>query len=170
LAEFDGVGQKTLLTSLLFDRLRVASAYELMGKYYSGECSRDHLAGLSLCVSEAAEDGDPVAVRILQQAGQDLARFARSIITLLFPLAAPLLPGGSKFLVCYSGGVFRSRIALASFRDTVLSVYAQVEICPSLLSPVLGSLLLAYRAAGVGTSFEISSRWAAQMSDLRETT
>jgi hypothetical protein len=84
-AEFDGFGQKTQLTPVLFGRLGVNSPHELMAKYYSGQWSRDHLAGLAGWVHEAAEGGDLVAQTVLREAGRELAELALAVISLLFP-------------------------------------------------------------------------------------
>src|SRR5438874_1697660 len=57
-AELDGLGGPTSLTPMFLNRLGVPSAYKLMEKYYSGEWSRDHMAGLAVWVNEAAVAGD----------------------------------------------------------------------------------------------------------------
>lgn len=161
-AQHDGTGQSTALTPLLFNRLSVKSAYELMAKYYSGEFSRDHLAGLASWVNEAAESGDAVALEILRKAGRDLAQYAVDIISLLFPKqdAKRVCDRDiADFVVCFTGGVFHSRYVLDSFTEGLRKKVSEVEIRPALLPPVFGSLLLAYRAAGIGIPPEISSRW-----------
>jgi N-acetylglucosamine kinase-like BadF-type ATPase len=167
-AEHDGIGLKTILTPMLFDRLSVSSASELMAKYYSGDFSRDHLAGLAAWVNEAAESGDTVAAEMLRKAGIDLAKFAVAIISLLFSPQA-----GSEgraaditgFLVCFTGGVFRSKYVLSSFENHVLAEFPEVDIRPALLPPVFGSLLLAYRAGGLRIPTDVTRRWSSRDSD-----
>lgn len=150
-AEYDRSGPKTTLTPMLFERLSVNSPYQLTEKYYAGTLSRYHLAGLSAWVDEAARQGDEVARDILQEAGRDLTRFAQAIVTLLFPRPADAGHGASeqKFPVCYSGGAFQSEFVLASFSERVSKSDRRAEVRPGLLPPALGSLLLAYRDAGV---------------------
>lgn len=162
-AQHDGIGQKTVLTPMLFYRLSVKSAYELMAKYYSGEFSRDHLAGLAAWVNEAAESGDTVALGILRKAGRDLAQYAVDIMSLLFPEQDANRDRNrdvADFIVCFTGGVFHSRYVLDSFTEGVRKKVPGVEIRPAALPPVFGSLLLAYRAAGIRIPPEISARWA----------
>ena len=161
LAEFDRMAPKTLLTPMLFERLSATSPYQLTEKYYSGALSRDHLAGLSVWVDEAARQGDKVAQQILRDAGRDLARFAQSVIALVFPHFddAAHRASETKFLVCYAGGAFQSECLLASFTDSVTDGDRRAEVRAALLPPVLGSLLLAYRAAGVELPPSAVSSW-----------
>lgn len=161
LAEYDRMGPKTLLTPMLFEQLAVTSPYKLIEKYYAGTFTRDHLAGLSMQVDEAARQGDKVAQEILRQAGHELAQYARAVVALLFP--HPQDPAhrvsGQKFLVCYAGGVFKSNLLVKSFTNSVTSSDRRAEVRPALLPPVLGSLLLAYRAGGVKLPNSAVSDW-----------
>lgn len=104
LGAFDQTGEAKQLTPMFFKRLHVSSAYELKDMYYSGCFTRDHLAGLSIWVNEAAEAGDFVVRHILCSAGEELARLALAILSLLFapadPSGGPLLPS-EGLLVCY---------------------------------------------------------------------
>jgi N-acetylglucosamine kinase-like BadF-type ATPase len=159
LAEFDKIGPPSKLTPLLFERLGVRSAYELKDRYYSGAFSRDHLAGLSVWVDEMAEMGDPVCERVLKIAGNDLAQHASLLVARLFRQE-----GYSKASACpvvsYTGGVFRSRLVRETFERAILEQYPYLQVRPPLLPPVFGSLLLAYRSAGVVIPREQMSRWA----------
>lgn len=161
LGEYDRMAPKTILTSMLFERLEVESPYQLTERYYAGTLSRDHLAGLSVWVDEAARRGDKVAQKILQRAGRDLAGYAQSVIGLIFPRHQDSASVGaeSKFLVCYSGGAFQSGFVLASFSERVSASDRRAEIRPAALPPVLGSLLLAYRSAGIELPPGAISAW-----------
>ena len=161
LAEYDHMAPRTILTPMLFERLDVTSPYQLTEKYYAGTLSRDHLAGLSLWVNEAAEQGDKAAQNILRHAGHDLARLAQSVFSLVFPPSGDAAHRSSeaKFLVCYAGGAFQSKFVLESFSDSVSNSDRRAEVRPALLPPVLGSLLLAYRSAGVELPRNAVSGW-----------
>lgn len=161
LAEYDRMARKTMLTPMLFERLSVTSPYQLTEKYYAGTLSRNHLAGLSVWVDEAARQGDEVAEQILRDAGRDLARFAEAVITLIFPRPADAAQGAGepKFLVCHAGGAFQSQFVLASFSESVSSYNRRAEVRPALLPPVLGSLLLAYRSAGIDLPRNTVNSW-----------
>lgn len=161
LAEYDRMGPKTILTPMLFERLAVASPYQLIEKYYAGTLTRDHLAGLSVQVDEAARQGDKVAEEILREAAHELAQYARAVIALIFPRSDDPSHRASeqKFLVCYAGGVFQSELLVKSFSDAVTRSDRRAEVRPALLAPVFGSLLLAYRAAGVELPRAAVSSW-----------
>jgi N-acetylglucosamine kinase-like BadF-type ATPase len=161
LAEYDRMAPKTLLTPMLFERLSVTSPYQLTEKYYAGTLSREHLAGLSLWVNEAAEQGDSVAREILREAGGDLARLAQAVIALVFPRSEDAAQRSSelKFLVCHAGGAFQSEFVLKSFTDSVCENDRRAEVRPALLPPVLGSLLLAYRDARVELPRNVTAGW-----------
>ncbi|HKT12314.1 MAG TPA: BadF/BadG/BcrA/BcrD ATPase family protein [Terriglobia bacterium] len=162
LAEYDRTGPKTVLTPMLFEPLAVTSPYQLIEKYYAGTLTRDHLAGLSVQVDEAARQGDDVAQAILREAARHLAEYARAVIALIFPHSddPAHMAVGQKFLVCYAGGVFQSELLVQSFADFVIRDDHRAEVRPALLPPVLGSLLLAYRAAGVEPPPNAVSSWA----------
>ncbi len=151
-SETGSCGRKTLITRLLFERLGVASAHQLMAKYYAGQWSHAHLAGLSRWVGEGAESGDEVACAILANAGGQLAQLASTLIMHLFQ-------GAAAPRVSYTGGVFESRFVLSAFRQSLLNQCPTAQIHPPLLSPVLGSLLLAYRSAGIEISRETLKSW-----------
>jgi N-acetylglucosamine kinase-like BadF-type ATPase len=145
-------GRPTRITSMFFERLGISSAQELMAKYYSAEWPREHLAGLARWVDEAGENGDEVARAILTSAGNHLALLAATVISYLFP--QPAAPA-----VSYTGGVFKSRFVLCAFKRAVLDRCPTVVVQPPILSPVLGSLLLAYRSAGIEMSRDTLKSW-----------
>jgi len=159
-AELDGVGEATQLTRMFLDRLGVDSAYALMEKYYSGEWSRDHMAGLAVWVSEAAAAGDRAAQSILEDAGTQLARFAIGIFSVLFKPRRPTQAGPAETpIISYTGGVFENQTVLSAFRRSIHKAPLEARVEPPLLPPVFGSLLLAYRAAGVKCSEAMRKGW-----------
>src|SRR5690348_4598266 len=162
LAEYDRMAPHTILSPMLFERLSVASPYQLTERYYARTLSRDHLAGLSVWVDEAARQGDKIAVEILQDAGRDLARLALAVVSLAFGRSggANRRISGPEFLVCYAGGAFQSELVLASFREGVSTSEPRAEVRSALLPPALGSLLLAYRDAGVELPSGAVRNWA----------
>ena len=171
-AQSDGFRPPTELTPVFFTRLGVSSASDLMAKYYAGEWSRDHLASLSLWVNEAAAAGDSVARCILRESGRQLAALARAVLSLLAPSAvsgATTAQDSDKLLVSYTGGAFKSEFVLASFRESLLGSVPHAIIRPPVFPPVLGSLILAYRSAGMDPPDALLQRWAKSTGDSIET-
>ena len=170
-AEYDGFGEKTRLTSVFRERLGIPNPYDLMDKYYKGEWSHNHLAGLAVSVDEVAEAGDPVAQNILKSAGRILSRFATRLLEILDwggDASAGASSDRKRPAVCYTGGAFESAFVLTSFREAILQKHSQVDIHPPVLPPVLGSLLLAYRSAGVEISQQTRGEWTQSLGKLRE--
>jgi len=167
LAEYDRMAAETILTPMLFERLGVNSPYQLTEKYYAGSLSREHLAGLSLWVDEAARQGDKVSQEILYHAGRDLAHLVQAVSNLVFPhVEDPAeINVTQKFLVCYAGGAFQSSFVTTSFSNSVSEADRRAEVRPALLPPVLGSLLLAYRCAGVELPHGVISAWTKSPED-----
>ena len=116
---------------------------------------------LSVQVDEAARQGDKVAQEILREAAHELAQYATAVIALIFPHSDNPVHRAAeqKFLVCYAGGVFQSDILVKTFTDSVTRSDRRAEVRPALLPPVLGSLLLAYRAAGIEPPRGAMSSW-----------
>lgn len=162
-AQFDGFGDATALTSALFERLDEDSPYNLMAKCYSGEWSHDRLAGLAVCVNDVAQKGDRVAGTILKNAGSHLARLALTIIAHIFP--STRAAGSENLVVSYSGGVFESQIVFSSFQDSIHCECPHAAVLAPRLPPVLGSLILAYRSAGIAVSAASRQRWLEAQQD-----
>lgn len=152
-AEEDSIGPKTRVTRLLLDRIPIRSVSELMEHYYSGALTRDHLASLSVWVAEAAQDSDPVAQAILQEAGDLLAQPVLAMIEHLFPRE-----GGSA-KIYYTGGVFENPLVISAFRNALLNVDPRLEIGRPVFPPVFGSLILAYQSAGITLSETVFQSW-----------
>jgi N-acetylglucosamine kinase-like BadF-type ATPase len=136
----EGWGVPTSLRARLLDHTGTKNVNDLMHRCYTAEFPRPRLASLSILVNHAAEDGEPAALRILDDAARELALLALAVRGQLFPAPEPAL-------VTYSGGVFRSRIILARLRDW-MAAEAGVRVLGPLYGPATGALLEAYSSAG----------------------
>jgi N-acetylglucosamine kinase-like BadF-type ATPase len=136
----EGWGVPTSLRARLLDYTGAKNINDLLHRCYTDEFPRPRVASLSILVNHAAEAGEPAALRILDDAARELALLAVAVRGQLFPAPEPAL-------VTYSGGVFRSRILLARFRDWMASE-ARVRVRGPLYGPAIGALLEAYRATG----------------------
>jgi N-acetylglucosamine kinase-like BadF-type ATPase len=137
----EGWGVPTSLRARLLDATGARDINDLLHRCYTAEFARPRVAGWAILVNHAAESGDPVALEILDTAARELALLAVAVRGQLFA-------AGAETLVTYSGGVFRSRMVLARFRDWLQSE-AGIHVTPPAHAPVIGALLEAYRGAGL---------------------
>lgn len=90
-------------------------------------------AALFPVVLQASEGKDPLALKILEEAGEELAELARIVVERLF--------GKSQVRVAMSGGVFRNSHQV---RETFISrLSSEAIIGSSVVDPVEGALALA---------------------------
>jgi N-acetylglucosamine kinase-like BadF-type ATPase len=136
----EGWGQASIVRDLLLKETGVANANELLHLFYTPEYPRARVASLCPLITNAAEEGDRVALDVIHAAAGDLLKFVEAVYGQLF-LA------GECVAVAYIGGVFQSAPLLTSFTDRVLeSIASRVE--PPRLSPAAGALLKALRMDG----------------------
>jgi N-acetylglucosamine kinase-like BadF-type ATPase len=133
----EGWGPATLLRARLLEASGAASANELLHQFYTIDWARPRIAALAPLVDECAVAGDPVAVAILNRAGQELATFAGAVRRQLFR-------DEEQPRVAYVGGVFRSDFVRERF-----CLLAGENCGPPELGPASGALLEAFRLAGI---------------------
>lgn len=137
----EGWGPSTALYAALLKTSGPHDANELLHSFYTPEWPRPRVAALAKLVDSVALEGDPVARDILASAAQQLATLATSVRCRLFAAGEPVL-------VCYIGGVFRSRLLLERYRQLV-ELEEGVRCQPPRYPPAIGALLEAYRASGI---------------------
>jgi N-acetylglucosamine kinase-like BadF-type ATPase len=109
---------------------------------YSGQISRPQIARLTVPVVAAAQDGDAVARRLLESAGQQLALAALAVVKQLDMTETGLD-------VFPTGGVFEASPILAeAFRDSIAARAPAVSVKNPAFPPIIGGLLLALEAVG----------------------
>jgi N-acetylglucosamine kinase-like BadF-type ATPase len=137
----EGWGPPTTLRDLLLGATGAADANDLMHRFYTQAFPRARIAGLSVLVDQAANNGDEVARQILLNAAQQLATSASTVRAQLFEpeTAVP---------VAYVGGAFRSELLLERFRLLVELESGSHAIAPR-YGPAAGALLQAYTIAGL---------------------
>lgn len=137
----EGWGPATALGRLLLDVTGDANANDLMHRLYTQEWPRPRVASLAKLVDRAAVEGDAVARDILSNAAQQLAMLSVSVRQRLFRPGEPAI-------MCFSGGVFRSRMLLERYRQLVeLEEGSRCE--RPRYDAAAGALLEAYRAGGL---------------------
>ena len=134
----EGWGPPTVLRDVLLDATASPSANHLLHLFYTPEWPRSRVATLAPLVDGAATGGDAVALRILENAAQELAMLAASVRGQLWQ------PGDSVDVV-YIGGVFASRHLLERYR-TLVELEAGNRCSAPLYGPAEGALYEAVRS------------------------
>jgi N-acetylglucosamine kinase-like BadF-type ATPase len=140
----EGWGSPTALRAILLDSTGARNINDLMHRCYTPQFPRPRVASLALLVNYAAENGDPMAQKILGEAARELAQLARAVGSQLFNPQEPVR-------CAYAGGVFHSRTLLTSFRE---ALDRGPDPGPGLVAtapvhdPAVGALLEAYRVMG----------------------
>lgn len=97
----DGRGEATMLQEMVLSGLGLQQVDELVNWTYSSRYSVAKVGELSPLVSRAAAAGDQVAIRILQQAGEELYQAARAVID-------QLQMKNKRFRLILQGGVLQN--------------------------------------------------------------
>jgi N-acetylglucosamine kinase-like BadF-type ATPase len=92
-------------------------------------------------VETAAENGDRIAHKLINDAAQQLALLASAI-------AHQLFQPQQSIPVAHIGGVFRNRLLLEKFR-TVVELHEHMRVMSPVFGPAAGALIEAYRSAGL---------------------
>lgn len=139
----------------LYDIFREAFALtadlDICGKMMGREPpSRDKVAALCPLVAKSALRGDSEALRIFDQAAQELAAIVDAIRRQLD------FPAGKAVAVSYSGGVFQcGDLILTPFRRHLAAFSTDFALSTPIFSPSLGAALYAARLAGEPIEAEI---------------
>jgi len=141
LREHEGWGPRTALTPALLELTEAEDANVALHRFYTPEWPRSRVAGLARIVNRIAEEGDPVAIAVLDGAAQHLASLAAAV-------RRQLWPEGTESPVAWVGGVFGSAILRERFR-TLVEADERGRIMAPLHSPAVGALVLSWRSAGV---------------------
>ncbi|HUB82866.1 MAG TPA: BadF/BadG/BcrA/BcrD ATPase family protein [Bryobacteraceae bacterium] len=133
----EGWGPPTSLRQVLLDATAQPNANRALHLFYTPEWPRSRVATLAPLVDSAAAQGDSVALRILENAAQELALLAASV-------RGQLWPSGDPVDVAFIGGVFASARLLERYR-TLVELEAGNRCGTPLHGPAEGALLEAVR-------------------------
>ncbi len=130
----DGRAPRGRLHALVREKLELTEDFELMDKVEPWISSRDKVAALQLLLETAALGGDASAVRLYEEAAEELALMVRAV--------CEALGFSSGAAVCYAGGLFKAGgLILEPLRKALTSHGAGLHK-PRLL-PVDGAVLFA---------------------------
>jgi len=137
----EGWGPQTALRHSLLAVTGARNANQALHCFYSPEWPRSRVATLATLVGAAAEEGDAVALQILDRAAQELAFLAAAV-------RGQLWTAGELVEVAYVGGVFQEPRLLERFR--LLTEFEEGNRCHAPNhGPAEGALLEAYRSEGL---------------------
>jgi len=140
---YDYRGHPTTMMEPVLRHFGVSTPPELPPVIYdSPDEVMGRIAQLSKIAVKAAEAGDQVALEILKDASEELARAAIAVIE-------QLRMEHDKFPVAYVGGVFEAHeLILAPLRKEISNVAPLAEITPPIDPPVIGAVRMVMELRG----------------------
>jgi N-acetylglucosamine kinase-like BadF-type ATPase len=150
LQDHDGRGPSTSITRKIAKELCLDRIDEMIPLFYAGDTSPRQLAGLYPLVLEAAEEGDPIASALIDQAAASLTEIALAVLRKLhMEKDAPE--------IALSGGVFlHSRRIRRRFENLLLEQAPQARLVQARHPPEVGALFLA-QSALEGKTFQFET-------------
>lgn len=133
--DLDNRGAKTLITKLIFKKLKIKDKESLIEKVYSKN-QIENILSFSVSVDEAAKKKDKVAQDILIEAAKELALSAKTVIK-------KLNFRKKKFPIVLIGGMFKSKIVLKQVQKEIRRFAPNVEFILPKRKPVIGAVKLA---------------------------
>ncbi|MGH9900190.1 MAG: N-acetylglucosamine kinase [Pyrinomonadaceae bacterium] len=133
----DGRGRETLLTKAACEYFAAVSVDDLARAIYEPNITNDRIAGFGKFVVKAAEEGDPVALKIVSKAGRQLAMMAIAVIH-------KLGIERERFPIAYVGGVFAAgELILSPIRKEIEAVAAEAFLAPPEVLPAVAATRVA---------------------------
>ena len=147
----DGRLGHTVLKELFFNRLGVDEVVDFAVKVHRPALARHEVAALAPIVLQAAQDGDTVAMALVDDAARELARMVDAVTTRLFSLRNPQ--------VVLLGGVFeKSEFYREKVRHAVLDNIPKAGFSDPESPAVVGAWSLAAENAGSQVTAETLSK------------
>jgi N-acetylglucosamine kinase-like BadF-type ATPase len=147
LRQEEGWGPRTILRDMLLEAIPAPDANTLMHRFYN-EFDHALVASLAPLVTRAADEHDPVAVEIVEQAATKLAWYVQGVYKYLFQ-------PGEAVPIAHVGGVFNSASYGNAFAHCIRASI-NCETRPPQFAPAVGAILEALQLDG-NTAFRQSS-------------
>ncbi|MBO3840212.1 MAG: BadF/BadG/BcrA/BcrD ATPase family protein [Thermoproteota archaeon] len=149
LMEYEGRGPSTLITKLLMERLNAKTPDEIIWHVYTKGMSIVEFARLAPLVSEAARNGDRVAIGILRDAAKELANTLGGVIR-------KLRMEDDEFPIGLIGGVFKAGELITNpLKDEIKKLAPHAYLTSPRFPPVAGACLIALEKMGVRITGDI---------------
>lgn len=158
--DYDRRGPRTKLLELLMAKLKVSEPQGIIERVYADDMAISEIASLSTVVSEAANDGDRVAKRMLEEKGKILGELVVSAASNLRMLR-------TRFGVSFNGGVFRAgEPLLRPLEQTILSSAPFAKLVEAKLPPACGAVILLFRRARLAIDTAVIGQMQSSLSRL----
>lgn len=133
----DGRGPATKLSERAAEYFRASSAENLIGAIYAPNMDNSRIAGFARLVVETAQEGDKIAVDIIENAGRELG-------TAVIAVIKRLKLEKSKFPVGCVGSIFNAGNILTEPMTTIIKTVApKAYLTEPLMSPSHAAALMA---------------------------
>ena len=133
--EIDGRGPKTILTNLVFRKLKIKTKEQLLSKVYSENWAKI-IPSFSVYCDTASKRGDVVSKKIMEEAGKELALSVKTAIKKLNFQKV-------KFPLVMVGGMFKSKIVSDVVKKEVQKSAPKTQFILVKKEPVIGAIKLA---------------------------
>jgi len=133
----DGLSQKTLLTELVFKKLKIKNKGDLVRKIYQPEVVKI-IASIAPLIDIAARRGDKVAKKILLEAAEKSIITAKQVIK-------ELNLRNKKFPLVLTGSVFESEIILNKVKKDIKKIAPGVKFIRPKEKTITGAVKLAIK-------------------------
>lgn len=163
---YDGRGEPTALTGLVLERWSLQHPGQLINTIYGQDNVRTAIADGSKLVMRAAADGDPIAVKLVEEAIQELEELVKTVITSMEKQQtievsdSPHLAKNTIPLVI-TGGLFSDQMFEHRFMQTPLMQSGVFDVRLLERPPVIGAYLLALQERGYELTEVMKQRIAA---------
>ncbi|MFQ5796440.1 MAG: BadF/BadG/BcrA/BcrD ATPase family protein [Candidatus Bipolaricaulia bacterium] len=159
---YDGRGEQTALAEKLkkhFNKDHLLGVREEVYRY--GESERPAIGTLAPLVTQAADEGDAVAINILNQAGETLADLVIETIHQLDQKDADVT-------IYPAGGVFQAGDwIMTPFKETVKRFAPNATMQPPRFPPVVGATLIAMKQIHIEITEEVLANLEATLQELK---
>ncbi len=137
----DGRAPQTALTGLVLDHWSLEKPQDLIRFVYRPEIPRKEIAALAVLVEQAASQGDPAALEIVERAGDELAAAVRVVASRMdfrgptpCALAGGVLVQGARVAGAFLASAARQGLALEPVQKVAEPAYGAVLLAREFLA------------------------------------
>ncbi|SDO78445.1 BadF-type ATPase [Paenibacillus sp. yr247] len=163
---YDGRGEPTTLTRLVLERWSLQHPGQLINTIYGQDNVRTTIADGSKLVMRAAADGDPIAVKLVEEAIQELEELVRTVVTSMAIQLPDEVSKSSQLVentipLVITGGLFSDQMFEQRFMQTATMRSGVFDVRLLERPPVIGAYLLALQERGFELTELMKQRIAA---------